>query len=280
MTMKTILIPSEQHEMFGSILATAELFARRFDSYMEGLAAWPSFASFVAVDPMGAAAIPRDTWQDAELANKTRAAFESFMKERGIAAAGTPRKGLSYGWSEGEPVADSFVASRGRVFDITVVGRPSSTSASPRMSTLEAALFESGRPILIAPPQPPTSLGDNVVIAWNQSSETARTVALAMPILAKAKQVTVLTIEGGIVPGPTGRELADMLTVNGIAANELTKSSDGASTGQAILANAAELGADLIVKGAYTQSRIRQMIFGGATSHLLWATELPIFMAN
>jgi hypothetical protein len=75
------------------------------------------------------------------------------------------------------------------------------------MTTIEAGLFEAGRPILIAPPSPPQRIGENILIAWNGSTEQARTTALAMPLLKKASRVVVLTVQGGTVPGPTG-ELA------------------------------------------------------------------------
>src|SRR5919112_484288 len=68
-------------------------------------------------------------------------------------------------------------SSHARVFDVTVLARPTSGHAEPSMATLEAVLFESGRPILIAPPTPPTKLGDTIAIAWNGSTETARATA-------------------------------------------------------------------------------------------------------
>jgi nucleotide-binding universal stress UspA family protein len=278
--MKTALVPIEQHENLSAILETACLFAARFDTYLEGLPAWPTFASFVAVDPMGAAAIPPDTGDDEELVHKTRAEYEGFMQEHGVPRAGPKITGQSFGWADGEPASDGTVASHARIFDITIVGRPTSSSPSPRMSTLEAALFESGRPILIAPPTAPDHLGRSVMIAWNGSTETARAVAFSMPLLAKAERVVVLTVEGGTVPGPSGQALCDMLVANDIAAEETTVPPGNLAVGAAMLANAGSLGCDLVIKGAYTQSRVRQMIFGGATSHILWSTELPVFMAN
>ena len=123
-------------------------------------------------------------------------------------------------------------------------------------------------------------LGERIVISWNCSTESARTVAYAMPLLLKAREVAVLTVEGAVSPGPSGKELADCLAVHGIEARELTVLAGGRKPGAAILEEAERLGADLLVKGAYTQSRLRQMIFGGATSHILANTELPVFMAH
>jgi hypothetical protein len=62
------------------------------------------------------------------------------------------------------------------------------------VTTVEAALFESGRPVLLVPPSSPGSIGETIVIAWNGSTETARTVALGMPFLLKAQRVILLTI--------------------------------------------------------------------------------------
>ena len=79
------------------------------------------------------------------------------------------------------------------------------------MTAIEAGLFETGRPVLIAPPSPPQRIGENILIAWNCSTEQARTTALAMPLLRNASRVTVLTVVGGTVPGPTGEQLARYL---------------------------------------------------------------------
>src|SRR3546814_5198539 len=90
-----------------------------------------------------------------------------------------------------------FLVNYDGFFDLTVVSRPQSASDRPRMATLEAALFESGRPVLLAPPTPLGTLGENILIAWNGTPEAARTVAFALPLLRPARQVTVVTLEGG-----------------------------------------------------------------------------------
>jgi nucleotide-binding universal stress UspA family protein len=148
------------------------------------------------------------------------------------------------------------------------------------MSPLEAALFDSGRPVLIAPPRAPSRLGQNILVAWNGSMEQARVIAFAMPVLRAATEVTVLTVEGGTTPGPSGEEAARHLRMNGIKAAAITVSPGTRSTGEAILDRAKSLGCDLVVKGAYTQSRLRQMIFGGATRHILANATLPVLMAH
>jgi nucleotide-binding universal stress UspA family protein len=168
----------------------------------------------------------------------------------------------------------------GRAFDLILVGRPLPDAVAPSMAALETALFESGRPLLIAPPKPPEGLGERIAIAWNGSTETARAVALAMPFLERARQVTVVGIQGGTLPGPSAADLARNLSRHGLPVALRDAPLAGRSIGQAMLDEAAAAGADLVVKGAYTQSRLRQMIFGGATSHFLARAELPVLMAN
>jgi nucleotide-binding universal stress UspA family protein len=102
-----------------------------------------------------------------------------------------------------------------------------------------------------------------------------------MPLLRLADRATVLTVIGGTgVPGPPAEQAVRYLQRNGVAAELLAVELGGKTTGEAILATAASLGCDLLVKGAYTQSRLRQMIFGGATQHVLANAALPVLLAH
>jgi nucleotide-binding universal stress UspA family protein len=101
-----------------------------------------------------------------------------------------------------------------------------------------------------------------------------------MPLLRGADKVTVLTVEGGMTPGPTGDEVALHLVRNGVPATAVTVAPAGRTTGEAILDHAQLWDCDLVVKGAYAQSRLRQMIFGGATRHILAYATLPVLMAH
>ncbi len=121
------------------------------------------------------------------------------------------------------------------------------------------------------------------MIAWNASTETARTIAFAKPMLKDAKKVWVLSVEGavgGMVSGPDGDQVAAHLTRGGINAVATSVQADRRSSGKAILEEAAALGADLLVKGAFTHNRLRQMIFGGTTRHVLAEAKLSVFIAH
>jgi nucleotide-binding universal stress UspA family protein len=279
MSFKTILVPIEQHDLMNATLETALVLARKFDAYIEGFALRPVVAPVMAMDIGGAFPLAELQENDTKMATEAKALFDAFMTKHAV-ARGDPRGAVGCGWFDGAPDGDQFVGSHGRVFDVTVLGRPGEGAQSPRLSTYEACLFESGRPILLAPPTAPQKMGDNILIAWNHSTEQARTNAFALPLLRGAKKVTVLTVEGSSVVGPSGAQAQRHLQLNGIACDEITVNPGNRNAGEVILSRAEQLGCDLIIKGAYTQSRLRQMIFGGATRHILAHTKLPVLMSH
>jgi nucleotide-binding universal stress UspA family protein len=280
--MKAILVPTENNSEMQSALDAALLLARKFDGCIEGFALRPAVADMVAMDPDAGLTMVAVKENDAQMVRQAADLFRSFMDRHGVAqrADEAPPASPCWTWLDAAPSGHDFVGSYGRVFDSIVLARPGEEWQSPSMVTLEAALFESGRPVVIAPPASPRSLGKNVLIAWNCSTEQARASAFAMPLLRLAEQVTVLTVEGVTVAGPSGAEMARSLKINGIAAEAMTLPAGKRAAGETILAKADELGCDLIVKGAYTQSRLRQMIFGGTTRHILAHAKLPVLMAH
>src|SRR5215210_4274031 len=189
--MKTLLVPTEEHDGMAAVLESARLVALQFDSYIEGFASKPGVGNFVTLDPVSSMTIQLAQENGAEADRKARALFESFMQSHGVARVGESGAGANYAWFDQAPEGDEFVGSYGRVFDLIILGRPGRDEHTPRMTPLEAALFESGRPVLITPPTAPQTIGGNVLIAWNGSTEQSRSVALAMPILRAAARVTV-----------------------------------------------------------------------------------------
>jgi nucleotide-binding universal stress UspA family protein len=284
--MKTILVPTEHNAEHDasmlSALDAALLLAQKFGSCIEGFPLRPAVADMLAMDPDAGLTMVAVKENDVEMVRQAEDLFRSFMERRGVKRRGDAASAasLSWTWLPSAPSGNDFVGSYGRVFDIIVLARPEEEWQSPSMVTLESALFESGRPVLIAPPASPRSLATNVLIAWNRSTEQARTTAFAMPLLRLAERITILTVEGATVAGPSGVELARSLKANGIAAEPITIAPGKISAGEIILAKAEELGCDLIVKGAYTQSRLREMIFGGTTRHILARAKLPVLMAH
>ena len=222
------------------------------------------------------------------------------------AAVGGISVALSAEWREESGRQNAVAGSFGRIFDLVLVERPEKL-ASLAEATLEDALFESGRPVMMAPPTVPAAVGERVSIAWNGSTETARTVAFAMPFLERAKEVEVVSVEEGMTPGPAGEELARSLALHGMPVTSRHVQARGRTPGQAFLEEAKAFNADLlikyripwatpiiwremmtraygtkplIIKGAYTQSRLRQLIFGGATRHIIMEATIPVLLAH
>lgn len=275
--MKSILIPAEDHDAMPAVMEAALLVARVFDSYIEGFAVRPSPGTYVTVEPVSSLAITGA--YEGEAPKLARAAFEAFMQANGVPQTAGEGTSLSYAWPQAESQDDAYIGSYGRIFDLIALGRPGRAPENPRMAPLEAALFESGKPVLIVPAAASKVIGKNILVAWNRSTEQAHTNAFAMPLLRQAEQVTVLMVQGGSVPGPSVEQAALHLRRNGVKATTLTVPENGAP-GEVILDQASRLGCDLLVKCAYTQSRLRQMIFGGATRHILANATLPVFMAH
>lgn len=275
--MKTLLVPIEASESMRPVLEASLVVARRFGSYVEGFALRPAIPDYVPIDMVSGLTWHADEKADAEAVRVSQAIFEDFRTAHGLSESGAAP---TYAWFEKAPAGDAFVSGYSRIFDLIVVGRPSQGQPVPSMATLEAALFESGRPILIIPATVPATIGESIVIAWNGSTETARAVAFAMPFLRQAKRVVVLTVEGWSVPGPSAAQLAGALRRNDLSVEVVAMPAGRRSSGEVLLSQAVEIGADLVIKGAYTQSRLRQMIFGGATSHVLAASTLPVLMAH
>lgn len=255
--MKSMLLPVDQNEQMLSAFETARLAASILEGQVEG-----------------AALAPASMENEVDYSKRMRRTFDEYAARH----SPDPAQPARFRWRGDSVIQDAALGSLTRVYDVTVLNRPGARGG--RMSALENALFESGRPVLMAPPSPPTSLGQTVVIHWNASTEVSRAISMAMPILRKAKRVVVLSVEGSMVPGPSGQDAVMHLKCHDIAASEKSVSNRGQRPGAVLLAEAKAQGADLLIKGAYTQSRLRQMIFGGATQHVIAAAELPVFLVD
>jgi len=279
--MKTILVPTQNIPAMTSTLETALLLAQRTGAYIEGVPLWFGVPEFVVAEL--ATSFSMDTYRARreEETAEARRLFESFMHEHGVAAARTTGDRPWFAWFDEVPPGEGVAGSHGRTFDVIVMTRPNADTAPSYHRAIESGLFESGRPVLLAPPTAPRQIATDIMIHWNGSTEQARANALAMPLLHLADRVTVLTVVGGQgVPGPSADLVRRQLRYNGIAAEPVSIELKGRSTGEAVLAAARAEGCDLLVKGAFTRTRLRQMIFGGATSYVMEHADLPLLMAH
>ncbi|HEY0850372.1 MAG TPA: universal stress protein [Bradyrhizobium sp.] len=279
--MKTILVPTQHIPAMKSALEVATLLARRTGAYIEGFPLRIAIPPYVVAElTAGLTMDAYDAQRDEEVA-ELRRLFETFMREHGIPPSGAAGEHPCFGWLAAAPEDESFIGSHGRSFDVTVVNRLDADSSGLHRRAIEASLFESGRPVLLTPPAAATQIATNIMVHWNGSTEQARANAFAMPLLRLADRVTVLTVIGGQdVPGPSADDILRQLQHNGIAARPVRVKLGDRQTGEAVLDAARAEGCDLLIKGAFTRNRLRQMIFGGATSHIMEHADIPVLMAH
>lgn len=177
--------------------------------------------------------------------------------------------------------ADHVLQTRGRVSDLIVAKRPRSGADVSARSIAEASLMETGRPVLLAPSTARTNLGTSVAIAWNGSVEASTAVAAALPFLIRAKRVTAISVMEGKDDDYNLDGLVRYLRWHGIRAKANAVRTRSDDTGKAVATAASRAKADLLVMGAYTHSRVREMILGGVTSHMLTgAGRIPVLLAH
>ena len=186
--------------------------------------------------------------------------------------------GLPSEWRSADDSGPTAIGVIGRAYDLIVMPQPGALPKMPE-SVFETALFDTGRPVLVVPAGFSGMVGKRILFAWNGSTESARAISLAMPMLARAEAIEVLSVDGAMVPGPTSAEIAKSLSAHGFNVTSVHVKPGARSAGQTIVDTAQAGGADMIVKGAYTQSRLRQMIFGGMTRHLILNSPLPVLFS-
>lgn len=230
------------------------------------------------------AQIVESTRQGAEKrAEEAHRQFQDTVRNGGLkitSAEADPQPGrFAIAWTQVKGREASEAAQRGRLFDMTVLARPGEEEGSAAGVTIEAALFETGRPILIAPPDVPASFPQHVLLAWDASREAARAVWAARPLLEAAAQVSIVTVlEGGEAANPV--ELARYLARLGISADTHLVKRGKSDIGSCLLGSAVDLKADLLAMGGYGHSRVRELILGGATRGVIERAGLPILMAH
>jgi nucleotide-binding universal stress UspA family protein len=216
---------------------------------------------------------------------KARQAFERFCKDAGIAATGAaPSKPSSSGagvtaeWHVEAGEEPRLMATYGMTADLIVATRTPDEDAVGR-TTLEAVLLETGRPLLIPAAAAMPAAIERVAIAWKPTQHTARAVALAMPLLARAREAVVLTVAERPDEHAATDRLVRTLAWHGLAARAegLQPGTEGAV---ATLLAAANQRADLLVMGGYGHTRIREWVFGGFTQQILTDAPLPVLIAH
>lgn len=213
-----------------------------------------------------------------------KSCFETFMQQRVSAHAfGTAAGGVTTTWKqiEGDPVRDTIAEAR--FHDLVVLAR-APQNAQFSTEAIGHILVGCGRPVLLVPDSDVTTIGHGVAIAWKESAEAARALTAAMPLLTRAKKVFVLSVDetghqSEQLAGSAQR-LVSQLARHGIAAAAHLLEGHTQSAAETLAREAQNLGADVMVAGAYSHGRVRELVFGGFTRQVLGACGLPVLLMH
>jgi nucleotide-binding universal stress UspA family protein len=286
MSIRIILTPLFGDDADAAAAQAAFAVTRRFDAHVEAL--------FARIDPLEAIPLVGEGVSPAVMDDLTRAAqvemdkrasaakahFEAARAAAGVALAESLPSpgGSSARWSEVTGRREEVIPRRARVSDLVVFG--AQPSDSPELGgAIETTLVAAGRPLLLAPKDVQT-VGERVAIAWNDSAEAARALAYAMPFVEAASAVHILTAETWRTQFEVTADLADYLEWRGIASERRSITAEDESVGAALLRAAHDAGADLLVMGGYGRSRLRELVMGGVTRHVLTHAQLPVLLAH
>lgn len=287
MAIKVILTPLFGVPADDAALATAQAVARKFSAHMDvmHIRADPrTMIPYIGEGMSGALIeemIASAEQQADERAKGVRQTFDGWRATAGLEMGESAVDGANCAWIEDTGRPDACVARRGRVADLVVIARAEGENAVTTITeTLEAALMDSGAPLLVAPATSPDTVGGHVAIAWNGGLEAARAVTAAMPFLREADKVTILCVGDPCPREATSESLAGYLASHGVSAQIRTIEAGGEPLSASLLGAAGKAGADLLVMGAYTHSRLRELVFGGVTYEILAAANIPVLMAH
>ena len=184
-------------------------------------------------------------------------------------------------WRSGFAQPDQFLIEQARAADIVVVGRTATyDERDPNLGVSPGLVaMECGRPILIVPPEKDYLAAHKVVVAWKDTREARRAARDALPILQRANEVIVMTASGSL-RDESAEDVCAWLTRHGVKSHPSVHSGDLNSIADELLDLAGDVGADLIVSGAYGHSRMREWFFGGATRDLLETSQACLLMSH
>jgi nucleotide-binding universal stress UspA family protein len=240
----------------------------------------------LTVAEMGQTATVPVNWHAEEQERTTRDAREVFARACRVvgipmlSANDEPGSPLAASWREAEGSYVEIAVQRAAAFDLMVAA--SATVMESLMAIAEQSLLQTRRPVLLAPARPQSDLTDSVMIAWDESPECWHAVSAAIPFMQLAKSVRVISVDRDASNRQASQaEVLAYLRCHGIGATAQVVAPELRSVGDTLLAAGAEHEAGLLIMGAYSHSRLREMLLGGATRHILKnASTRPVLLAH
>ena len=280
MTYKTLLTLVDTGKAADACQEAAVILARQQDAHVTGLslAVIPSRPSFVYHPALSEvlAAQEESLRQCAELNAKT---FREAIDRQGLQGECRVQSCLDL-------ECTNTISLNARYADLVIMGQavPEETDSAGRHLP-EHVVLDAGRPVLVVPYIGlRSSLGERVVIAWDGGREAARAVADALPLLERAQQVEVVVVDPEKDPTRHGREpgadIAQFLARHGCKVEVQRLISGELSVGDRLLSHLADYDADLLVMGGYAHARLRQLVLGGTTQHILQHMTTPVLLSH
>ncbi len=287
MAIKTILVPIRGDGKGEAVLDCAYALSSRFGAHIEAVHARAKPEEYLPYGTLISAGMKATILESAkenaaDEEARFRALFNDYCASKNLLVLEkppSPGNQVTASWREVTGKQATVVALRGRLADMIAVPKPDQETRLG-VNTLQSALLETGKLVLMAPAKPAASVGSHIAIAWNASAESARAITLAMPLLNAADKVTILSAETGDALPLSANDLADHLRWHNIEPDVRTFNSTGHDIGAPLLAQVKEAGADLLVMGAFGHNRHREMVFGGVTQYVIEHADMPVLLTH
>jgi nucleotide-binding universal stress UspA family protein len=219
---------------------------------------------------------------------QARSSFDGWVRANSVALGDRPElhPGASADFRAEKGQESELLARFGRLTDLIIMARPKSEQALDLVAVaVEDALFSAGRPVLLIPSDCTQAHLDAmmtgpVVISWNGSIEAIRSISAALPLLGDRPRVRVINVQDSHAGVQSAADLVHYLAWHGISASVGETAEGAGSIAEKLLVAAREASAGLLVMGAYTHSRLKHLVLGGVTSHMIDAANVPVFMTH
>jgi nucleotide-binding universal stress UspA family protein len=286
MTYRKLLLPLSETSCGQSALQLGLTLARQFNAHLAAVVTHVDARSIAPLAGEGlSGAMIEDMMAATERQSTDRAAALQTVFARCVEAAGVadapgdpPRPSAALEVVTGRDA--ELVPGLAMLADLTILPHPNDDEDATASECLHTVLFDSGRPVMIAPQAAPASVGQRICVAWNGSVESSAALGALLPWLRQAEAVRVLHAGDYQRNGPTAADLLPYLALHGITADVEEFRPLNRDVGAGLLAAANGFGADLLGMGAYSHSRLRQLILGGVTRHVLRSAAMPVLMCR
>ncbi len=283
MTIRTILVPLQNEEVARASLLTGLALARRFNAHVEALHIRPTPSIPASAYYPAPIALIDENFEALQAAIGARASRMKKGFDEIVAAEKAPAvaSGFSATWRETAGSLPFDVARAARLHDLVCLNAPVEGPRLVDTDILEEAVFRSGRPVYLGRASEKPAFPRRVLIGWNGGREAARALAAALPFLALAEEVAVVCI-GALPPNVDPLEaVVAYLGLHAVKASPIVAlPAVGEAAEETFLAKATAWKADLVVMGAYSHSRWRELVLGGFTRHMVRKADIPLLLAH